>query len=169
MELTITINAPELAHAIETLAIAVGCACDKLNAAGLPLGPIIKEAANQVVSEPINVAAPAIPAQMPTSAPMQAPMQQPVATQPYQQTPVQQPMQQAPVQQPAVPAVNVPVIEQSYSMDQLAVAATSLMDAGKRQDIINLLGQFGVQALTALPKEQYGSFATALRGMGASI
>jgi hypothetical protein len=54
-------------------------------------------------------------------------------------------------------------------MEQLAVAATQLNDAGRRVELINLLSSFGVQALTALPKEQYGNFATQLRALGAKI
>ena len=75
------------------------------------------------------------------------------------------PKQEAPAQ--AVPAV--PTSNPSFTMDQLAVAATQLMDAGKRDDIINLLSTFNVQALTGLPKDQYGTFATSLRGMGAKL
>jgi hypothetical protein len=54
-------------------------------------------------------------------------------------------------------------------MEQLAVAATQLVDAGRRNDLVSLLGSFGVQALTQLPKEHYGVFATQLRAMGARI
>lgn len=75
--------------------------------------------------------------------------------------PIAQP-QQAPVM---VPTANAP----TYTLEQLAVAATPLTDAGRQQELIGLLAQFGVQALTHLPKEQYGAFATALRGMGAKI
>lgn len=42
MEITIKIQAPELAHAIETLAIAIGCTVDKIG-----VGEAIKEAVNQ--------------------------------------------------------------------------------------------------------------------------
>ena len=43
------------------------------------------------------------------------------------------------------------------------------MDQGRQKDLQNLLAQFGVTALPQLMKEQYGAFATALRGMGAPI
>lgn len=42
MEITIKIQAPELAHAIETLAIAIGCTVDKIG-----VGEAIKEAVDQ--------------------------------------------------------------------------------------------------------------------------
>jgi hypothetical protein len=92
----------------------------------------------------------------------QVPAQQPQA--PVQQSPY--PQQSAPAMQPA-PAV--PTTQQGYTLEQLAVAATQINDAGRRQDLINLLAAFRVPALTELPKEQYGNFATQLRAMGAKI
>ena len=87
---------------------------------------------------------------------------------PIQQAPVQTqttPLQQAPVQSPAPVQTSVP----SYTMDDLAGAAVPLMESGRQADLLNLLAQFGVESLPALPKEQYGAFATALRGLGAQI
>ena len=103
--------------------------------------------------------------------------QQPTYQPPVQQPPMQQPpVQSAPVQQPPVQTAPVyqtpppvPTMEQTYTTDQLAVAATQLMDAGKRNELVSLLSTFGVDALTQLPKEHYGAFATSLRGMGAKI
>ncbi|WP_330948874.1 hypothetical protein [Virgibacillus sp. MG-45] len=99
-----------------------------------------------------------------TTTDQQAPMQQAPSAVPTGQ-PIQQPTQQPQVQ----PQQGVPTSATTYTMDQLAVAATQLMDAGKQQDLMSLLGQFNVQALTALPQEQYGAFATKLREMGAKI
>ncbi len=80
------------------------------------------------------------------------------------------PVTQQQVTQPTPEAIpNIPTTTQSYTLEQLAVAATQLMDAGRRNELVQLLTQFGVQALTALPKEQYGTFATQLRAMGAKI
>lgn len=99
---------------------------------------------------------------------------------PAQQVPTQQPTavptapanNQQPVYQntytPAQPAA-VPTSEVTYTIDQLAVAATQLVDAGKRDELLQLLSEFGVQALTALPRELYGAFATKLREKGAKI
>jgi hypothetical protein len=113
----------------------------------------------------------------------QAPLQQAPNYQPaqHQEPPVQQqqappqlqvvPTYQPPVQQPIAPPPPpvVPTTAPTYSMEQLAVAATQLVDAGRRNELLQLLGTFGVPALTSLPKEQYGEFATQLRGMGAKI
>lgn len=81
---------------------------------------------------------------------------------PAQQTPAA-PVQVAPV------APVVPTVEHTYTLDDLANAAMTLMDKGMQTQLQNLLAGYGVEALPALPKNQYGNFATALRGMGANI
>lgn len=90
-------------------------------------------------------------------------MTTPIPTQAVQTTPVQNtaPTQQAPTQ--------VQTTTSSYTMDDLTKAAVMLMDSGRQADLLNLLSQFGVEALPALPQEMYGAFATALRGLGAQI
>lgn len=104
--------------------------------------------------------------------------------QPGVQPPVQQPMPQ-PVQQPEVPPVSaasaiqqtcmplaspgVQTSQTSYTLDDLARAAMTLMDSGKQGELLGLLGSFGVEALPALPPAQYGAFAVKLREMGAQI
>lgn len=115
-----------------------------------------------------------VPPVMPV--PVQAPVQAaPVATAPIaaQAMAPEQPVAPtvpvtAPVQQPPVTSP-VPTSTQGYVLDDLARAAITLMDSGRQNDLVNLLAQFGVDSLPALPKEQYGAFATALRGMGAQI
>ena len=83
--------------------------------------------------------------------------------------PIASPAAAAPA--PAVPiATAVPVqAPPTYTFDALARAAAPLTDIGKTPDLQALLYSFGVQALTQLPKEQYGAFATGLRGLGATI
>lgn len=85
------------------------------------------------------------------------------------QEPVQQAQQAFTPVAPAEPTPAVPTTEVSYDINQLAVAATGLVDAGKRDQLLALLSKFGVQALTMLPKDQYGAFATELRALGANI
>ena len=79
------------------------------------------------------------------------------------QMPVVQSVPTAPVQAP------VPTTSVTYTPDDLARAAFALMDSGRQQELIGLLQQFGVNAIPELKPEQYGAFATALRGMGAQI
>lgn len=73
-----------------------------------------------------------------------------------------QPAQVAPVQQVQT---SVP----SYTLDDLCSAAMTLMDRGMQVQLQQLLASYGVASLPELPKEQYGTFATALREMGAQI
>jgi len=70
---------------------------------------------------------------------------------------------------PEPPAAPLPTTAPTYTQEQIALAAAQIMDAGRQADLIALLGQFGVQAVTQLRAEQYGAFATSLRSMGARI
>lgn len=84
-------------------------------------------------------------------------------------TPIK-PVQSAPVTPVAQPAMStVPTTKRTYSLDELANAAMTLMDKGMQNQLQELLASYGVEALPALPREMYGNFATALRGMGANI
>lgn len=121
---------------------------------------VTKEEAPVVQATPVQQYAPTTPA--PANAVGQQVMPQMDAQQPVQQT-------FTPVEPVAPAPTPVPTTQVSYDINQLAVAATGLMDAGKQQDLMNLLAKFGVQALTQLPKEQYGAFATELRALGANI
>lgn len=98
-------------------------------------------------------------------APVTPPAQQPVHTAPAQPV-YTAPVQQAPVTPPAQP---VPTTAPSYTLDDLTKAAIPLMDSGKQPELLQLIRSFGVDALPSLQPEQYGAFATALRGMGAQI
>lgn len=91
-------------------------------------------------------------------------------------SPAAVPAAPAPGSVPAAPPSAVPAVQQAvptsttaYTADDLAKAAISLMDAGRQNELIALLQQFGVAAVPNLLPAQYGAFATALRGMGAQI
>ena len=80
---------------------------------------------------------------------------------PIQQTPAAVPPVQpavpvqtaAPVQVAPVAPV-VPTVEHTYTLDDLANAAMTLMDKGMQTQLQNLLAGYGVEALPALPKKQ---------------
>ncbi len=68
------------------------------------------------------------------------------------------------------PAPGVPLAQPpKYTVDQIMAAGAMLMDAGKVNELMNLLHSFGVQAVMDLKPEQLGAFATALRELGAKI
>lgn len=146
---------------------------DMLSFARQLLGQVEGEKAMQSQRQPVMQQAPVVPTQpaapvapaLPTT-PMTSvqptapviPTQPAVPTEPAQSvTPV------APTQ------ATVPTTSVTYTPDDLARAAFALMDSGRQQELIGLLQQFGVNAIPELKPEQFGTFATALRGMGAPI
>lgn len=104
----------------------------------------------RTVSEP-TVPKASVPAAQPSPAPA------PVASVPVAQ----------PVPTPAPAAA--PTTARTFQFEDIQLAATSLCDTGKRTEVLALLAKYGIQALSALPAEQYGAFATELRGLGAKI
>lgn len=66
---------------------------------------------------------------------------------------------------PTVPVTTAP----TYTLDQIAKAGASLVDAGKMEQLLALLAKYGVQAVTQLQPDQYGVFATELRTLGAQL
>lgn len=74
-----------------------------------------------------------------------------------------------PTSQQTTPQQSVPTTSHSYTAEDLQKAAITLVDKGMMTQLQGLLQQFGVNSLPDLPKDRYGDFATALRGMGAQI
>lgn len=152
LEMRITIEAPELVGALNNLAAAIGGA--KL----VPQQGAVA-APQQLMTNPQTAA----PATDPTPAPMPAPAA------PIQPNPLPSP---GPVAQatPNYPAPGVPLAQPpQYTIDQIMAAGATLMDAGKVNELMNLLHSFGVQAVMDLKPEQLGAFATSLRELGAKI
>ena len=107
-----------------------------------------------------------VPLQAPPAAPQgQIPMQAPPI--PQGQIPAQAPVP-APQGQPQSPLPTA-APAQGFTLEQLQVAAAGLMSTGKGQQVMGILQQFGIQAMTELPKERYGEFAMVLREAGAQI
>lgn len=103
----------------------------------------------------------------PVAVVQQVPMQPAVQTVPTETTAPETPSEQAaPTVQTVTPVVTT---AREYTLDDLAAAAMTLMDKGMQPQLQELLKNYGVEAMPQLPKEQYGAFATALRGMGAQI
>lgn len=148
MEMKITVEAPDLAASILKLAEAIASGPD----------PSIL-----TPDEPLPVASyPTAPAPAPAPAPAA-----PVAAPNPAPAPTAGQTSAAPGNTPAptVPVAGAP----TYTLDQISRAGASLVDAGKMQQLLELLGRYGVQAVTQLQPEQYGTFATELRALGAQI
>lgn len=159
MNISIEIKAPELATAILALAEAL-----KGTSLSTPQAPVTPTAT------PVQPVQPVQPEPVQQHVYQAPPVQQQAPVHPTNAVPIT-PVQQPPAQQqaPVAPPQAVPTSTATYTMDQLAVAATQLVDAGRRDELLQLLSSFGAQALMQLPKEQYGAFATKLREMGARI
>lgn len=147
-EINVTVNAPEIAEALNNLAAALKGA--KPEPAASKTGKADKPAPVPPADYmPPADTAPA-PAVTPAPAPAPAPVQAPVTPAP------------APAPVPVAPAP-------TYSRDQIMTAGAALIDAGKINELMGLLNSFGVQAVTQLKQDQLGAFATELRKLGAQI
>lgn len=70
-------------------------------------------------------------------------------------------------EQPAGPAT--PLSEQPVTREQVAMAGAALLDEGKMPELIALLKEFNVQAITQLSDAQIPQIADRLRAMGAKF
>lgn len=126
-------------------------------------------------AQPATPTAPVNPTPAPVATPAPAPGA-PLSTTPAQTAtpiaptvPVAAP---APTVTPAAnvtPAPAVPTSAPQYTLDMIATAGSALIDAGKMDQLMGLLGKFGVASLTELAPESYGAVANELRAMGAAI
>ena len=176
LEMKITIAAPDLAAAINNLAAALSdkaphfvCTQNGGNNHQIEnVGTITMGMSGK--ARPATPAAPVNPTPAPT-----VPTQAPGA--PLSATPAQTAAQIAPtvpVVQPApvantAPAPTAPTSAPQYTLDMIATAGSALIDAGKMDQLMQLLGKFGVASLTELAPESYGAVAGELRALGATI
>jgi hypothetical protein len=173
MDINVRIEAPALTDAIHSLATAIAGNIELLIPSTKQGTQILPPMLDPAIPASITQIAPTVNPEIvpPVIAPAQQagiPVGTPVAT-PTTPGPVPTTAPVTPQPQTITPPAEVPTTVQNYTIDQLAVAATQLVDTGRRNDLVNLLAKYGVQALTVLPKEQYGAFATDLRAMGAKI
>lgn len=165
--ITITVNAPELVQALISLANAMEGKTGSTQGTAPQSQPQTarQQSYQQQPAQPVNQ----MP-QTPTQPPYQQPAQQQygVPTQVYT-APDPQSVYQQQIPMPSAPQPTVPTAAQTYTMEQLSVAGTQLVDAGRMPELQQLLAGFGVSSMMQLPKEQYGAFATQLRAMGAKI
>ena len=147
LEIKVTIEAPALTEALNNLAVSFG------------KGVAEKAPAPKTNEIPVTQAqeTPTAPEMsVPTTAAPVPPTQQPTV----QQTVTQAQMTTtAPAQTQAAP----------ITLDAISRAGAALVDQGKMQQIMALLGKYGVQAITQLNANAYEAFAADLRALGAAI
>lgn len=78
------------------------------------------------------------------------------------------PLSATPAQTAAV-ASPVPTAAPQYTLDMLATAGAALIDAGKMEQLMQLLNKHGVASLQGLHPDSYGVVAGELRALGATI
>lgn len=166
LEMKITITAADLAAAINNLAAALE---------GKALKPVAKEGAPLGSAPVAQPATPAVPVN-PTTAPVAPPAQVTgMPTHTIAPSAPSTPSVMPAVTPAAMPTANaaptgtVPTAAPQYTIDMLATAGSSLIDAGKMDQLMGLLGKFGVASLTEIKPENYGAVATELRALGAQI
>jgi len=163
LEMKVSITATDLAAAINNLADAI---------CGKNLKPVAKEDAPVAQSSTPTTPVTPIPAQVVqptvTSAVMPLTAEQTV-------TPIAPTVPVAASAPAVIPAANVtpapavPTSAPQYTLDMIATAGSTLIDAGKMDQLMGLLGKFGVASLTELAPESYGAVANELRALGAAI
>ena len=141
-EAKITIETPSLSQALNRLA----------------------DAMTRHTVQPVPVAPPTAPATVQTTPPA-APVAPPPAAPVAPANPIP-PVSTVPPA-PAAPLAPAP----SFTLEQIGKAGADLLrdNPNKYPELMALLGQFGVSVVDQLKPEQYGPFATALRGLGAKI
>jgi|GEM_PF-434360 len=126
-------------------------------------------------TQPATPTAPVNPTPAPVATPAPAPGALLSATPAQTATPIAPTVPvaaPAPTVAPAAnvtPAPAVPTSAPQYTLDMIATAGSALIDAGKMDQLMGLLGKFGVASLTELAPESYGAVANELRALGAAI
>ena len=169
MAMTIKVEAPDLVAALMRLAAAVNPDPNILTPdeprpqmpAPAPAAPIAPPAAPQP-----PVAVPQGNVTPPVAAPRAPP---PPPGPPQAPGPAAPPPAPPPPPPPPAGPPGALTTAPTYTLDQIAKAGASLVDAGKMEPLLALLSRYGVQAVTQLAPEHYGAFATELRALGAQI
>lgn len=176
---SVEIQSPEIVEAINNLAkahILVAESLGRLAESGI--GPKTADAPSETNDSPARAAAALPPVKgLPATAAPVFPEASAAAGAPYSLFPPT-PTLSPPSAASSSPAWNAPAWnetgwqktpEHTFTLDELARAAASLMSAGKYLLLVELLGRFGVQALFQLPKEHFAAFASALRQLGVRV
>ena len=126
-------------------------------------------------TQPATPTAPVNPTPAPVATPAPAPGAPLSATPAQTAIPIAPTVPVAGLAPAAAPAANVtpapavPTSAPQYTLDMIATAGSALIDAGKMDQLMGLLGKFGVASLTELAPESYGAIANELRALGAAI
>ena len=161
-DFTIThrIEAPELVSALNNIADALK---NRPVATSTSRGRSTRAAQDKPAAAPVE--APTTPDVNPSNAPVTNTVNG--AADVTTNAPTPSPVANAADAAPVTGATSNPPEEITF--EAIAKAGTSLMDEDKMPQLMLLLKNYGVDAVTQLPKEKYADFARDLRALGAAI
>ena len=151
-EINVTIHCPDLVAAAQLLARCTGAAAPAAPATPAPVvaptAPVVQETAPAQLQHPATNSTTAVSPMTSTGCPSEAPTA--TATAPN-----------------SVPLAQAP----TFTLPEISKAGADLIGAnpGLLPKVNELLAQYGIQTLDKLKPDQFGAFATALRGLGAKI
>lgn len=177
MIIQLNVSAPGLEAAITALTDAIskvsggevviptGAAMQIAGVEAVPAAEVTQPTSVASTPQPVPQPTPVTPAPQPV--PQAAPTPQPVQ-QPAPVAPTPQPVPQAAPTAPQAVAP-APAQTQSITLETICNAGAKLVEQGQMNQVIQLLGKYGVQAVNQIKPEQFGAFATDLRALGAQI
>jgi len=175
VEIRVEVTAPDLSAAISELAHAIMARQEIMvspNVVGAAMTGSVQDdhpepEAYQKLGEYIGRMQAAQPEPVPVAPSQPVPAPVPVPSAPLSAPePVPVPVAPMPAPEPVAP---VPAPATNITLQQIARAGASLVDRGKKAEVIGVLRRYGVQAVTQLKPEQFGQFAGELRALGAQI
>lgn len=172
LEITVTIDAPDLQKAIDRLA-------DSISMIGSRVPEKTEQELSQNPNAPVVPNIPVVP-DIPTVGQNPGPKETVwgsnttvwgsntsvtpavVPTAPVEAAPAQPPVMNAPVEP-------VPAAPPAIDLETISRAGAALVDQGKMPEILAVLKKYGVEAVTQLQQDQFTAFAGDLRALGANI
>ena len=166
LEVKVTILTPDLSAAVIRLADAISARPVAAEGCGTDSCTVIPETPSEAVLErqetPVANPTP-VPAVTPESDYTEIPKTPAVP-------PVESP---APVPTvpaaPAAPAAPVQAPAKTYTLAELSLAASALIEQGKMKELMALINSFGVVSLNVLPPEHFPAFAEGIKKLGAKL
>lgn len=157
LEVKVTILTPDLSAAVIRLADAISARPVAAEGCGADSCTVIPETPSEAVLERQETP-------VPNPAPAPAVTPEPDCTG-IPKTPAPAPVPAAPV----APAIPVQTPEKTYTLSELSLAASALIEQGKMKELMALINSFGVVSLNVLPPEHFPAFAEGIKKLGAKL
>ena len=157
LEVKVTILTPDLSAAVIRLADAISARPVAAEECGTDSCTVIPETPSEAVLERQETP-------VPNPAPAPAVTPEPDFTE-IPKTPAPAPAPAAPVP----PASPVQAPEKTYTLSELSLAASALIEQGKMKELMALINSFGVVSLNVLPPEHFPAVSEGIKKLGAKL